>query len=110
MRYSKAQVNEIVNKILDAVKATDLGAENNADFQYRLEMIREEHLLVDRRKSSIPEYRNDILRDFMDVKRSYKDIMRKYKCSMRTLRSLLDECAEDDPRVAEEIELRRHHY
>ena len=39
---------------------------------------------------------------------SAKEIMRKYHCSMRTVRGLLMELAEDDERVYNEIELRRH--
>ena len=104
MRYSKKHVNEILDQVIEAVKSK---------FDYptidsQIEMIREEHLLVDRRKSSIPEYRTDILRDFMQLKLSYKDLMKKYHCSMRTVKSLLLECAETDERVYNEIEYRRH--
>ena len=102
MRYSKTHVNEIVDQILN---------ECHIDIQLyggAIVLIREEHRLIDRRKSSIPEYRNEILRDFMELKFSYKELMGKYHCSMRTVRSLLLECAEDDERVYNEIEQRRH--
>lgn len=102
MRYSKKHVNEIVDQILRE-------CEVELDTHYEsIELIREEHLLIDRRKSSIPEYRSDILRDFMQLKLSYKDLMKKYHCSMRTVKSLLMECAETDERVWAEIEYRRH--
>ena len=105
MRYSKTHVNEIVDQILNVI--SDLSMEIPT-FEKEIELIKEEHLLIDRRKSSIPEYRAEILRDFMELKFSYKELMKKYHCSMRTVRSLLLECAEDDPRVYEEIEFRRH--
>jgi len=102
MKYSKKHVNEIVDQVLDVV------VNANAWPEKELELIREEHLLIDRRKSSIPEYRSDILRDFMKLKLSYKELMKKYHCSMRTVRGLLIECAEDDERIAAEMEYRRH--
>ncbi len=108
MRYSKTHVNEIVNAVITLAEETQLGIENNALFQRDLEMLKEEHLLIDRRKSSIPAYRTEILRDFMEFKLSYKELMSKYHCSMRTVKSLLLECAEDDERIYAEIEYRRH--
>lgn len=108
MRYSKTHVNEIVNKVIELAEETQLGIENSLTFQRDLELLKEEHLLIDRRKSSIPTYRTEILRDFMEFKLSYKELMTKYHCSMRTVKSLLLECAEDDQRVYDEIEYRRH--
>ena len=102
MRYSKKHVNEIVDQVITIMKTERM------DIDQQLDLIREEHMLVDRRKSSIPEYRTDILRDFMILKLSYKELMRKYHCSERTVKSLLMECAEDDERVYSEIEFRRH--
>ncbi|MBW2663727.1 MAG: hypothetical protein JRD93_17560 [Deltaproteobacteria bacterium] len=106
MRYSKTHVNEIVDQVVEVFNE----AINNQQVvdEHALEMIKEEHRLIDRRKSSIPEYRTEILRDFMEMKFSYKELMKKYHCSMRTVRSLLLECAEDDDRVYAEIEFRRH--
>jgi len=104
MRYSKTHVNEIVNQVIEVfANMVDLALTGD-----EIELIREEHRLIDRRKSSIPEYRTEILRDFMEFKLSYKELMKKYHCSMRTVRSLLLECAEDDERVYAEIEFRRH--
>ena len=106
MRYSKTHVNEIVDQVMEAVE--DAVSKGHFVDDAIIELIREEHRLIDRRKSSIPEYRSDILRDFMELKFSYKELMAKYHCSMRTVRSLLLECAEDDERVYNEIEARRH--
>ena len=108
MRYSKTHVNEILDQVFKAMRETDLGIENNNHFVKELELIREEHLLVDRRKSSLPEYTSLILHDFMERKFSYKELTEKYHCSKRTVRSLLFECAESDERVYNEIEARRH--
>lgn len=107
MRYGKKQVNKIIDRILSAAYATELGLENSVKFEHELEMIKEEHLLIDRRVSSLPEYTTEIVQDFIDYKLSYKDIMLKYKCSQRNLRGLLAECADNDERVWQEIELRR---
>ncbi len=107
MRYSKTHVNEIIDQVVEAAIKEELGVEFG-DFPKNLELIREEHLLIDRRKSSIPEYQTDIIHDFMTLKFSYKELMKKYHCSMRTVRTLLMECGEDDPRIWAEIEYRRH--
>ena len=108
MRYGKKQVNKIIDRIMSAAYATELGLENNHNFENELEMIKEEYLLIDRRVSSLPEYTSNIVADFIEFKLSYKDIMDKYHCSQRSLRSLLWDCADSDDRVAQEIELRRH--
>ena len=108
MRYSKTHVNDILDQVYAAMRETELGVENNHVFIQELEMIREEHLLVDRRKSALPEYTSDVLHDFMELKLSYKELMAKYHCSMRTVQGLLLECAENDERVYNEIEMRRH--
>jgi len=102
MKYSKKHVNEIVDQVISIMKADPL------DMDHQLEMIMEEHMLIDRRLSSTPEYRSEILYDFMFHKLSYKEIMKKWHCSMRTVKSLLMECAEADERVYTEIEFRRH--
>jgi len=106
MRYSKKHVNEIIEQIMNELNFQ--GCCDEAGNEKALELIREEHLLIDRRISSLPEYRSDILRDFMVLKLSYKDLMRTYHCSERTVKALLMECAEDDERVYAEIEFRRH--
>ncbi len=103
MKYSKKHVNEIIDQVIKVLEVHPLAGEEK-----EIELIREEHLLIDRRISSIPEYRSDILRDFMTLKLSYKELMRKYHCSERTVKKLLMECAEDDERVYAEIEFRRH--
>jgi len=103
MRYSKTHVNEIIDQILNSIDDDSFSVPWD-----EIELIREEHRLVDRRKSSIPTYRTEIVRDFMEFKLSYKELMAKYHCSQRTMRSLLLECAEDDERVYAEMELRRH--
>ncbi len=106
MRYSKTHVNEIIDQVMAIINEcvnNDQVIDTSA-----IELIREEHLLIDRRKSSIPTYRTEILRDFMEFKLSYKELMAKYHCSQRTVKSLLLECAEDDERVYNEIEYRRH--
>ena len=108
MRYGKHKVNEIINTILEAAYKTGLGLEHNIKFEKRVEMIREEHELVDRRVSSLPEYISDILKDFLELRLSYKDMMLKYHCSERNLKGLLLECAESDDRVWNEIDERRH--
>ena len=108
MRYSKTHVNEIVLQIRMAIYQHIPEAQSNADINKEIELISEEHLLIDRRKSSTPEYRTEIVHDFLVLKYSYKDLMKKYHCSMRTVKSLLMECAEDDVRVYNEIEFRRH--
>ncbi len=106
MRYSKTHVNEIIAQIMKVVyDCVEIDQVINPE---AIEMIREEHRLIDRRKSSIPTYRTEILRDFMEFKLSYKELMAKYHCSQRTVKSLLLECAEDDERVYDEIEYRRH--
>ena len=105
MKYSKKHVNEIIDQIIETVYEAQANHKPPAN---GIELIREEHLLIDRRKSSIPMYRTEILHDFMALKLSYKELMRKYHCSMRTVRGLLMECAEDDERVYNEIEFRRH--
>ncbi len=106
MRYSKKHVNEIINEVVKALE--EFNGESCYEELKEIELIREEHLLIDRRLSSIPEYRSDILRDFMTLKLSYKELMRKYHCSERTVKKLLLECAEDDERVYAEIDFRRH--
>jgi len=106
MRYSKKHVNEIIDQIMKAVE--EAAQQEVFVSDSAIELIREEHLLIDRRLSSIPEYRSDILRDFMSLKLSYKELMSKYHCSERTVKKLLMECAEDDERVYAEIEFRRH--
>lgn len=103
MKYSKKHVNEIIDQILDCV-----GEDSLIGIEGEIHFIREEHMLIDRRKSSIPEYRTEILHDFMTLKLSYKELMKKYHCSMRTVRGLLMECAEDNEWVYNEIEFRRH--
>ena len=107
MRYGKKQVNKIIERILSAAYKTELGLENSTQFEHELELIKEEHLLIDRRVSSLPEYTTQIVADFIEFKLSYKDIMLKYKCSQRNLRGLLAQCADSDDRVWQEIELRR---
>jgi len=102
VRYSKTHVNEIINQILNEC---DVEIDT---YDKIVLLIREEHLLVDRRKSSIPEYQTDIIHDFMILKFSYKELMKRYHCSLRTVRTLLMECGEDDPRIWAEIEYRRH--
>lgn len=104
MRYSKTHVNEIIDQAVEAYQR----AKTMSAFAKELELIREEHLLVDRRKSALPAYTADVLHDFMELKLSYKELMVKYHCSMRTVRGLLLECAENDERVYNEIEIRRH--
>jgi hypothetical protein len=108
MRYGKKKVNKILNEVLAAVYSTELGVEHNHKFLTMLELIKEEHLLVDRRVSSLPEYTTAIIIDFIEYKLSYKDIMKKYHCSQRSLIGLLVDCAEGDGRVRAEIEFRRH--
>ena len=112
MRYSKTHVNEIVFAVIKAYQEAVLNQveidQTIAWPNEEIDLIKEEHLLIDRRKSSIPEYRAEILRDFMELKFSYKELMDKYHCSMRTVKSLLLECAEDDVRVYNEMEFRRH--
>lgn len=107
MKYSKKHVNEILDQVFNSMKATGLGIENNHNFVKDLELIREEHLLVDRRKSALPEYASEIAHDFLNLHLSYKELMEKYHCSFRNLRSVLFELAEDDERIYNEIELRR---
>lgn len=102
MRYSKTHVNEIVDAIIVILKS------DRMDCDHQINLIKEEHRLIDRRLSSTPEYRTEIVHDFLELKYSYKDLMKKYHCSMRTVRSLLLDCAEDDERVYNEIEFRRH--
>ena len=107
MKYSKTHVNEILDQVFEAMKATELGIENNHKFIKEIDLIREEHLLIDRRKSALPEYASEIVFDFLNLHLSYKELMEKYHCSFRNLRAVLYELAESDERVYEEIELRR---
>jgi len=102
MRYSKTHVNEIIDKV---VKAT-YQYKYITEFLPQLELIKEEHLLIDRRLSSLPEYATDVVRDFMETGLSYKELMRKYHCSERTVKLLLNECAEGDERIQQELDLR----
>jgi len=107
MRYSKTHVNEILALVAGAIN----DANPHDEFlmpSYEIEIIKEEHLLIDRRISSLPEYTTEVLKDFMSNKYSYKELMKKYHCSMRTVKSLLLSCAENDERVYHEIEIRRH--
>jgi len=109
MRYSKTHVNEILDQVINAVH--DRYAETEMQdlaLADAIGLIREEHLLVDRRKSSIPEYTNEIVFDFVTLKLSYKELMAKYHCSMRTVRSLLIAEAEHNDHVEAELEYRRH--
>jgi len=108
MRYGKKKVNVIIDLVLEAAYETKLGLEHDVKFEKRVEMIREEYELVDRRVSALPEYISDILKDFLEARLSYKDIMLKYHCSERNLKGLLLECAESDDRVWQEIDVRRH--
>ncbi len=108
MRYGKMHVMRIIDQVVAAAESAELGIENSAKFQTALELIKEEHLLIDRRTTSLPEYRTNILMDFMDIRMSYKDIMAKYHCSMDTLKKLLIECGENDDRILEEMESRKH--
>ncbi len=108
MRYGKNRVNIIIDAILKAAYKTGLGLENNVKFEKRVEMIREEYELIDRRISSLPEYTSNILKDFLELRLSYKDLMLKYHCSERNLKGLLLECAESDDRVWHEMDVRRH--
>ena len=104
MRYSKKHVNEIVDAVVEAFSEIPMDRYNA---ERQVELIREEHLLVDRRTTSLPEYASEVVHDFVELKLAYKELMSKYKCSMRTLKKLLHECSESDPRVYEEIEYRR---
>ena len=106
MRYTKTQVNTVVDRVVKAMEATDLGIENSHVFQKQLEDIKEEYWLIDRRKTSLPEYTSEILFDFMELKLSYKELMAKYHCSFRSLKVVLDGCADGDDRVMDEIEAR----
>lgn len=106
MRYSKKHVNEIVAEVLNQVSHL-LESNNPGEFDQQIELIREEHLLIDRRVTSLPEYATDVVRDFLELGLSYKELMAKYHCSMRTLKKLLYECSESDQRVYNEIEMRR---
>ena len=108
MRYSKKHVNKIIELILDKAFSHELGLEHSIKFDKEVSLIKEEHLLIDRRLSSLPEYATAIVKDFLERGLSYKSIMVKYHCSQRSLISLLDECAENDDRVRSEIEDRRH--
>ena len=107
MRYSKTQVNEIVDQVMGAAH-DNFDTDLDDGFAAAVDLIREEHLLVDRRLSSIPEYLNDIVFDFVTLKLSYKELMAKYHCSMRTVRSLLMEESESNEQVAAELKYRRH--
>ena len=107
MRYSKTHVNEIIDQVLNKANESFIAGFNPVAFDNDIRLIREEHLLVDRRVSSLPEYTADILSDFMKLSLSYKELMAKYHCSFRTLRAVLLEAAEQDQRVYDEIELRR---
>jgi len=105
MRYSKKHVNEILEQVLELY--ANLPEVPHYEISQQISMIKEEHLLIDRRVSALPEYASNILEDFMVGLMSYKDLMKKYHCSMRSLKSLLLECAESDERVYDEIDLRR---
>lgn len=107
MRYAKQTVNKIVNRVIDAFKSADLGIENNHHVMEKIELIREEFQLVDRRTSSLEEYTTEIVYDFMKNQFSYKELMKKYHCSFYLLMKVLEDCAESDPRVAKEIDFRR---
>ncbi len=101
MKYSKKKVNIIIDQIINCIGIEHIiGIENELDF------IREEHLLIDRRVSSINEYVGEIIVDFLELKYSYKELMKKYHCSMRTIRSLLIGAAHNDERVKAEIQFR----
>ena len=105
MRYSKKHVNEIIDQVVKAFEEV-----NGLSYEEEkaVDLIKEEHLLIDRRISSLPEYKTEVVRDFMETSLSYKELMKKYHCSMRTVKALLLKCAENDERVYDEIELRRH--
>jgi hypothetical protein len=106
MRYSKRHVNEIVDSVMEVF--INLPDVDQYDCERKIELIKEEHLLVDRRVSSLPEYATSVVKDFMELKLSYKELMAKYHCSLRTLQRLLLECSENDQRIYDEMEFRRH--
>jgi hypothetical protein len=106
MKYSKKHVNEILDQVITAANEA-IELEDPFKLDKEVELIREEHLLVDQRKSALPEYASEIIFDFIKLQFSYKELMEKYHCSFRNLRSLLFELAEDDERIYDEIELRR---
>jgi len=108
MRFGKKQVNNIIDQVVEAVNKRYAESEHDYELETSIKLIREEHLLIDRRVSSLPEYTTSIVKDFLELKLSYKDIMLKYHCSQRSLRGLLAECADSDDRVWKEIESRRH--
>jgi len=107
MRYGKREVNMIVDQLVIAARMSGKDVVKfDVKFEHQVEMIREQHKLIDRRISSLFEYTTGIIIDFLDKELSYKDLMRKYHCSERTLKTLLCGAALVDDRVRDEIELR----
>ena len=107
MRYGKKKVNRIVDQILVAARMAGKDVVGfDVEFEHKVEMIREQYRLVDRRLSSTPEYATEIIIDFLEHALSYKDLMRKYHCSERTVKSLLLDAASSDHRIRDEIAYR----
>ncbi len=107
MRYGKREVNMIIDQMVVAARmAGKEVVEFDTKFEHTVDMIREQHKLIDRRISSLPEYTTEIIIDFLEKELSYKELMRKYHCSERTLKTLLHGAALVDDRVKAEVELR----
>jgi len=107
MRYGKREVNMIVDQLTVAARMSGKDVvEFDVKFEHQVEMIREQHKLIDRRSSSLPEYTTEIMIDFLDKELTYKELMHKYHCSERTLKTLLHGAALVDDRVKDEIWLR----
>jgi hypothetical protein len=104
VRYSKKHVNEIIDQIVYNLLSDEI---DTYKIQEAVTLVKEEHKLIDRRTSALPEYASEVVHDFMKRQMAYKELMKKYHCSFRTLNTLLLECAESDPRIYEEMELRR---
>ena len=103
MKYGKKKVNRIIEQILEIVYH-DASISDNA-FE-KIEFVREEHLLVDRRTSNTRYYLSEIINDFAGHKMSYKDLMKKYHCSERTMKGLLQGIVDANPAVKDEMEFR----
>jgi len=106
MIYSKRKVNEIIDHIITSINE-DVARVNYSVDDDAVNLIREEHGLIDNRTTAIVTYASDIRWDFVTLRLTYKELMEKYHCADRTVRTLLVGMAEDDSELAIEIESRR---
>ena len=106
MRYSKTQVNEIIDKLRDRAQASFDRYWSDVDFEYQIDLIKEEYGLIDKRTRDFDFQLSEIIEDFVSMRLTYKEIAKKYHTSEKNIRRMLNESADDDERIYYEMEYR----